>query len=290
MNNLETNLLEAGPNRKVWPIIDVDDGRAYRRPDIQFRVCGNDRWPILYEDDDEGEMGETNIHVVSDEILHVCLLAHLANRPELRVYANMNLYYQLPDGEPVKPTPNVSPDLMVVEPDEPSDRISSYEIDRDGPVPILVGEILSARTAQQRDLDEKMEVYRLLGIREYLLVDIDGRFLPERLLLKRLQPDGTWADEPDQGSGVTSELGFRVTIESNGWPRLSHAQTGFRYPLPYEAYGEALARHQAEARAREAERLRLAEVAARQEAEAKTRELEAEIARLKSLLPPEGSK
>jgi hypothetical protein len=51
--------------------------------------------PILYEDDKEADLGESNPHVISDEILHVCLKAHLARRPEYQVFSNMNFYYPL---------------------------------------------------------------------------------------------------------------------------------------------------------------------------------------------------
>src|SRR5262245_48263716 len=50
--------------------------------------------PILYEDDKEADLGESNVHVINDEILHICLSAHLKSRPEYRVFSNMNLYYQ----------------------------------------------------------------------------------------------------------------------------------------------------------------------------------------------------
>jgi hypothetical protein len=72
--------------------------------------------PILYEDDEEGDLGESNPHVVTDEILHVCVKAHLARRPEHQVFSNMNLYYQNPAAPEASPMPYVSPDIMVVRP------------------------------------------------------------------------------------------------------------------------------------------------------------------------------
>jgi hypothetical protein len=61
-------------------------------------------------------------------------------------------------------------------------------------------------------------------------------------------------------------LDFRVIIEADNRLRLIHAKTGFVYPRPQEAYDESMARHRAEAR---------------------NRELEAQIERLKRMLPPE---
>jgi Putative restriction endonuclease len=101
----------------------------------------------------------------------------------------------------------------------------SYTIGRDGPPPLATMEVLSQRSAQQRDLKEKMVVYAKLRVPEYLLVDLSGRFLPERLLLKRLQANGTYRDEKDKDGGVTSQLGFRLIIEADGQLTVVNART-----------------------------------------------------------------
>ena len=67
--------------------------------------------PLLYEDDDEGDMGESNPHATTILILTMGIRAHLANRPALAVFFDMNLYYSDED-----PKANVSPDGMVVAP------------------------------------------------------------------------------------------------------------------------------------------------------------------------------
>ncbi|HYV35687.1 MAG TPA: hypothetical protein VE988_08280, partial [Gemmataceae bacterium] len=73
--------------------------------------------PILYEDEEEEEMGEANLHVIWTQYLHWGVKAHLAPRPEFRVYTNMNLYYRNVPLHPVtKSRPYVSPDVMVVLP------------------------------------------------------------------------------------------------------------------------------------------------------------------------------
>jgi Uma2 family endonuclease len=256
--------------------------------------------PILYEDDEEGDLGESNPHVVSDEILHVCLKAHLAGRPQYQVFSNMNLYYQV-DNAPSGRLPYVSPDTQVVTPFEPlPDEVSSYQVGREGPAPVLIAEVLCERSAQQRDLKEKLTLYAGLGVAEYVLVDVTGRFLPQRLLLKRLQPNRTWKDEKDADGGITSLLGFRLIIDTDGRLRILDAATGKRYPRPDEADAEAEGRRRAEqalrqaeeARRREeqargqAEEARRREEEARRQAEVRIRELEAEISRLRGT-PPE---
>src|SRR5207302_8716731 len=99
---------------------------------------------------------------------------------------------------------------------------------------------------EQRDLNEKVTLYAKLGVAEYVLVDVTGQFLPQRLLLKRLQADGTWRDEQDADGGITSQLGFRLVIDNDGELRVLDAVTGRRYARPDEAEEEAEARRQAE--------------------------------------------
>jgi len=244
------------------------------KPELQPRPISDDDLPLLYEDEEEGEMGEANIHVVTEEIARNGLKAHLRHQPRYRVFSNMNLYYHPKDLKAY-----VSPDTMLVEPfAELGTDVSSYRIGVDGPVPRLTLEVLSARTAQQRDLDEKMIVYAKLGVQEYILVDVTGEYLPQRLLLKRLQPDGTWKDEQDPDGGVTSQLGFRLIIDVDGHLRMLNPATGERYARPDEAEAEARARRQAEQGMQ-------AEAEARRHAEERIRVLEAELQRWRGTAP-----
>jgi Uma2 family endonuclease len=259
--------------------------------------------PLLYEDDEEGDLGEPHPHADSNEIIHVCVTVHLSDRPEYRVFSNMNFYYH-----PNKPA-YVSPDTMVVRPSRYLGHdVRSYRLDKDGPSPEATVEALSQRSAQQRDLAEKAVLYAKLGVKEYILVDITGELLPERLLLKRLQPDGTWKDERDPDGGVTSQLGFGLIIDADGRVRVLNAASGQPYVRPDEAEArvresEALARasearaSESEARAREVEeamraeaKARQEEARARQEAEEQIRVLQAELERLRGMKsPPPGS-
>lgn len=208
--------------------------------------------PILYEDEDEGDMGESNPHVMTDEILHVGLGAHFAGRLQYRVFSNMNLYYlKGPPHERTGSLPYVSPDLMIVAPfRDLGEEVVSYTIGEDGPAPEATGEILSKRSAQQRDLNDKIIVYQKLRIAEYFLVDPFAKFLPQRLLMKRLQANGVYQDEQDADGGITSRLGFRLIIDQDGALRVLDTATGKRYVRPHEAQAEADARRLAEERLR----------------------------------------
>jgi Uma2 family endonuclease len=233
----------------------VSTARAYASAPIPRLPLLLKHIPILYEDEDEGDMGESNPHVTSDVIVHVCLKAYLTSQPRLRVFSNMNLYYRNGPRHPrTGSLPYVSPDIMVVEPYEDlGEEVSSYTIGRDGPAPLLTTEILSKRSGQQSDLKKKPIVYAKLGIPEYLLVDPLGKYLRERLVLRRLQPDRTWREERDADGGVTSQLGFRLIWDTDGLLRLFDARTGERYFRPGEVQEIGRARQQAEERIRQLE-------------------------------------
>jgi Uma2 family endonuclease len=223
--------------------------------------------PVLYEDEGQEEMGDARYHSTTQNNLYYALAAHFADRPGHEVLADMNLYYH-----PIDLWAYVSPDVMVVRPPVPlSPGLTSYRIGESGPAPVLTVEVLSRRTFQQGDLTMKPGLYADLGVSEYLLVDVTGVFLPERLLLKVLDSDKTWINVRDQGMGVESRtFGFAVQIELDGQVRVTNTVTGRPYPRPEEAAEEAQARA-------------AAELALRRESEAR-QAAEAELARLRALL------
>ncbi len=179
----------------------------------------------------KGDMGEANLHALAEHILRYGIAAHLGEQSSSRAFSNMNLYYQ-----PHFPRICVAPDVMVVTPLVPQpDELRSYHIGSDGPAPVFVAEVLSEETAEERDLEEKLYIYAMTGIEEYLLVDVEGQFLPQRLVLKSLQPDRTWKDEQDGDGGITSQLGFRAIFENDGRLRVVNAATGRKYARPDEA-------------------------------------------------------
>ncbi len=98
-----------------------------------------------------------------------------------------------------------------------------------------------------------------MGVEEYLLADVTGDLLPQRLLLLQRQPDGSWREGQDADGGVTSRLGFRVVIEEDGQLRVIDAKTGKRYARPDEAQttADALAAAAERIRALEEELVRL---------------------------------
>jgi Uma2 family endonuclease len=234
--------------------------------------------PVMYEDEGQDEMGESEPHTLADHILSLGITAHLRDRLEYRVFSNLNVYYHRVDHWAY-----VSPDLMVVRPTEPlPERVSSYRIGVQGPAPALMVEILSRRSFQQQDLTNKPIIYSQLGVAEYILVDATGEFMERRLLLRRLQDDGEWIDEQDADGGVTSRLGFRIVLEEDGQLRVIDSATGKLYIRPAEA------QHLLETERMSADAARAAaevEAEARRRAEERVRSLEAELDRLRRTPP-----
>jgi hypothetical protein len=151
---------------------------------------------------------------------------------------------------------------MAVRPPQPLPRdLEFYRLGEHGPAPVLAAEVLSRRSYQQQDLSNKVVLYHRLGVTEYLLIDVSGELLPERLLRKRRTARG-WENRRDPDGGITSALGFRARIEADGRLRVSDAATGRRHYRPDEVATSHLA------------------------VEQRVRELEAELARLKGEQPP----
>jgi Uma2 family endonuclease len=222
-----------------------------------------DELPILYQEEEDEGMSEGFLHRLWSIIIGLCLTEHLAHRAGLQVLSNLNLIYRKkPLKSKIKARPNVAPDVMVVEPFVLLEgNFKSYVIGKNGPAPLLAGEILSEETAEERDLTMKADIYAGLAVPEYVLADPTGKFLSQPLLLKRLRPDHTWEDFCDDDGGITSQLGFRIIVDDDGLPRLIDSATNKRYARPDEAQSEADLRREVEekCRALEAELQRLRE-------------------------------
>lgn len=223
--------------------------------------------PIMYEDEGQDEVGETDIHWRCCEILRNGMIAFFGKGSPYRVFSDLNVYYH-----PVDRWAYVTPDACAVIPYEPlPENVTSYRIGTQGPAPVIAMEVLSHRSAQQQDLTNKPTIYSRLGVSEYIVIDVTGHFFPKKLLIKTLQQeDDTWIDHQDADGGVTSKLGFRIIIDDDGMIRLVNAKTGIRYPRPEETGDIQFALSQSE-ELRKLEQLKF------EKAEKRIQELEAQL-------------
>ena len=182
--------------------------------------------------------------------------------------------------DPEKPRERLLPDILVAL-DVPPERRNPDEYDpvRVGRPPDLLAEFLSpsSTTADKRDKPEK---YAKLGIREYFLFDVDGRYGVPPVQGWRLARDGSRTPLPsDAEGGVTSEVIPARFVVADRALRVLDARIG----APLLRYGEAVqALRDEEAALKAAEALcRQAEEAHRQ-AEEENARLRAEIERLRA--------
>ncbi len=112
----------------------------------------------------EGDlMGQTSVHARLRRYL-MDVLTWLFWGQRCAIYDSLN-FYQTPD---VYEYP-MSPDIAVIKGVDDDD-VTSWRVNKDGPAPQVVFEILSAKT-WKADLNEKPAHYARLGVQEYFAYD-----------------------------------------------------------------------------------------------------------------------
>src|SRR5438093_13700905 len=87
--------------------------------------------PVMYEDEGQEEMGDSEPHTITTSIFYYGMKAHLSLRrtKRYRVFSNLNLYYH-----PIDLKAYVSPDVMVVESTRAiASKLRSYRVGVTGP-------------------------------------------------------------------------------------------------------------------------------------------------------------
>ena len=179
------------------------------------------------------------------------------------------------------------PDVWVV-PEISRHEGTSYDTRRHGPMPSFILEVASDSTWQD-DVEDKSVAYGVAGVKEYLIFDPTGGFLPEVIRGWHRLPDSTW--EPWAGTtradGTTlwASAVLGLTIRAEGpLLRFEHPERGV---LPLWSQAQALRREQERAlaeqeRALTEQRQILMERERQLEDERRMRaELEAELRRLR---------
>lgn len=153
----------------------------------------------LYPETDGKPMAVSDLHRrILTRILQT-LEHHFTQRPDVYVSGDILVYYR--EGHPQKV---VSPDVLVTFGIGQKPRLT-YKVWEEGKVPDFVME-LSSKSTYQNDLGEKMELYASLGIRDYVLYDAEGLYLPTPLMGFTLV-NGTYvAMSPNADGGIYSEV------------------------------------------------------------------------------------
>ncbi len=123
---------------------------------------------VIYPDSDGMGMPDGDPQRLVMEHVENILARRYADDPNVYVSANIFVYYEEGD-----PTQVFAPDVMVVM-GVPKRRRDYYQVwNENDHVPDFVLEI-AAKTTFKHDLKEKKSLYRLLGIREFIVFDHTG--------------------------------------------------------------------------------------------------------------------
>ena len=260
---------------------------------------------VFYPESDGEPMGETGIHVLSilELMAAIQMVRIFMKRKDIHVAGDMFLYY-----EKGNPKANKSPDVMVTFGIDGTDPRRTFKTWVEGTAPHVIFEITSDST-WKIDVYEKPILYASLGDEEYYIFDpvdecLNPRFQGFELVDGAYRP---MSIEPD-GSIVSPRLESRMIPEDYRL-RLIHLRNHFKIPFMDEMLPtindmnrqldesekerlKANRRARQEAKRAEEEAKRAEEEAKRAEEEAKRAEeearrvkaLEAEVARLRSLL------
>lgn len=135
---------------------------------------------IYYPESHDDDMGESSFHQKLIWYLFGALEAFFANRDDVLIASNMNLYFE--EGNPRR---YYTPDVMVCFGVPKGDR-QVYKLWEESVFPQVVFEIASGRT-WKNDIGEKSEFYGRFGVEEYYLIDAERKFLPLPLMAYRRQ-------------------------------------------------------------------------------------------------------
>jgi Uma2 family endonuclease len=218
----------------------------------------------LYPDSDGKPMGETEYHILAITHLYEVLRPWFGRREGVHVAANMLLYYERGNPSAVR-----GPDVMVSKGVRGKHLRRSFRTWEEGVAPAVIIEVTSLSTKDEDEF-EKPAVYARIGVKEYFLFDPIGEYLRPRLRGFRLVKGVYVPMKLRAGERLSSrELDLDFSVDAH-LLRVIDRKTGRRLPTG-EEYQEQLKLARAEAR----------------KAKRRSAELEAEIARLRALLPPD---
>ena len=215
--------------------------------------------PDLYPDTDGEPMAASDLHLEILIWLLQVLKVHYADTHDTYVSGDILTYYT--EGNP---RDVVAPDVLVSFGIGQKQR-HTYKVWEEGKTPDFVMEF-SSKTTYQKDLTEKMSLYAVLGIPNYLLYDAEALYLPSPLMGFQLVKGVYVPIQPSDDGHIHSDvLGLDFVIHE-------------RRLRVYEPVRGEWLQTPAEAHAERAER----EASARQKAEAEVERLREQLTRLQA--------
>ena len=218
---------------------------------------------ILYPEADGEPMAVSDLHRQQMIWTLEALEAHFSHDPTVYISGDILMYY-----EQGSPNISISPDVLVSFGLGKKLR-RTYLVWEEGKAPDFVMEF-SSKKMVRKDLTDKMDIYASLDIRDYILYDAEGIYLPSPLMGFELV-DGSYKEiTPDADGGIHSSalnLDFHIRDEGLG---IFDPETNEWVKTRAEA--EAIRADAAEAHAAQ-------EADARQQAEAEVAELREQLAR-----------
>jgi Uma2 family endonuclease len=159
---------------------------------------------IYYPSSDGEPMAETDYHLTAIVLLMDALRYFFRNRTDVFVASNLFWFW-----ERGNPAARRAPDIMVVPGVGNHNRDSFRSWNEGGAVPRLVIELTSSMTWKE-DTGPKYELYRHLGVREYVIFDPMSRNISPTLQGYRLKGGRYRTIRPAADRTLASELRFRV--------------------------------------------------------------------------------
>ena len=153
----------------------------------------------LYPETDGKPMAVSDMHRRILTRIIQTLENHFSQRPEVYVSGDILMYYV--EGQPQRV---VAPDALVTFGMGQKPRLT-YKVWEEGKVPDFVME-MSSKTTYRNDLGEKRDLYASLGIRDYVLYDAEGLYLPTPLMGFTLVDGSYVAISPNADGGIYSEV------------------------------------------------------------------------------------
>ena len=162
----------------------------------------------LYPETDGKPMAVSDMHRRILTRIIQTLENHFTQRPEVYVSGDILMYYV--EGQPQKV---VSPDVLVTFGIGQKPRLT-YKVWEEGKVPDFVME-MSSKSTYRNDLGEKMALYASLGIRDYVLYDAEGLYLPTPLMGFTLV-DGSYVEMSSNAAGglYSEALGLEFQLRA----------------------------------------------------------------------------